>query len=357
MRQNRITVERVKNKDLKYYEVKFTCIHGGRNNFKSRGKQLRKTSTFQCGCPFFINLRLSDDGHHLIVTNVNASHANHDADEEEYNFLPKARKLDDTEIGYAEEMLSMGANKKKIQQQIFVETGKRVIMKDLSNIHTSSKRKHHGTKNDLSKCVDLLRNNHSCTVDISTDAEEIFCGLFIQDEQMRQLFAAYPEIIFLDATYKLLELQFPVYLFVVEDSNGATVIVGMGFLVTENAESMRWLVETFMNKNPATRNTRIIMADKDLNERDIIKELLPWAKVLICLFHTLKTFRREITMEKMQVTSEMQVTSVMRENCLKFIEKMSYAKCAAEYDGIYAQFINMAPASVKNYFNTNWHPI
>ena len=142
----------------------------------------------------------------------------------------------------------------------------------------------------------MLRNLHRCTVDISTDPDDNFCGLFIQDEHMRRVFDAYPEIIFFDATYKLLELQFPVYLFVVEDANGETDIVGLGFLVVEDAESLGWLVETFMQKNPSAKRTRLVMADKDLNERDTIKKMMPWAKILICLFHTLKTFRREVTM-------------------------------------------------------------
>ena len=56
-------------------------------------------------------------------------------------------------------------------------------------------------------------------------------------------------------------------------------------------------------------------------------------------------------MEKMRITSE------MRENCLSFIEKMAYAKSSDEYDGLYAQFLTLAPESVKVYFNKNWMPI
>ena len=138
---------------------------------------------------------------------MHSTHANHDADEEEFKRLPKARKLDDTEKDYVKEMLSMGANKKKVQHHLQLGTGKRVVMKDLSNIHTAAKRKHHTTKNDLVKCVDTLRNIHRCTVDISNDPDDNFCSLFIQDERVRRVF----EIIFFDATYELLELQFQLF--------------------------------------------------------------------------------------------------------------------------------------------------
>ena len=80
--------------------------------------------------------------------------------------------------------------------------------------------KKHTTKNDLNECVAFLRSKHNCSVDILADENDIFCGIFIQDPEMRETFAAFPEILFLDATYKLLELSYPVYLFLCEDSNG-----------------------------------------------------------------------------------------------------------------------------------------
>ena len=36
---------------------------------------------------------------------------------------------------------------------------------------------------------------------------------------------------------------------------------------------------------------------------------------------------------------------------------MSYAKCTAEFDGIYKQFCHVAPQSIKDYFNNNWYSI
>ena len=172
----------------------------------------------------------------------------------------------------------MNANKKKLQQQLENDTGKKVLLRDLTNIATTLKRRN-SSRNDLDQCVDNLRSVHKCSVDICTSENgEDFCGIFVQDDDMRKTFAAFPEIIFLDATYKLLELQFPVYLFSCEESNGATEIVGMGMLVNEDAESLRWLIRTFQKKNPEVINTWIVMADKDINERDTIKEVLPRVK-------------------------------------------------------------------------------
>ena len=69
-----------------------------------------------------------------------------------------------------------------------------------------------------------------------------FKGLFFQDGQMKHVFQAYPEIIIIDATYKLLELGLPMYLLLSEDSKGQSEIIGVCLLVSEDAGSMKWMV-------------------------------------------------------------------------------------------------------------------
>ena len=111
---------------------------------------------------------------------------------------------------------------------------------------------------------------------------------------MKKCLKAYSEIFFLDATYKLLELRLPVYLFMVEDSMGETEVVTVGILVAETEDNVKWMLESLRERNPEFK-PRVFMADKDFNERAIIKELFPTATVLICLFHSLRSFKREIS--------------------------------------------------------------
>jgi len=168
---------------------------------------------------------------------------------------------------------------------------------------------------------------------------------------MKEAFQAYPELIFLDATYKLLELGLPVYIMLCEDSNGQSEIIAVCFLVKEDADSMKWMVDAFKKHNVECKNTRVVMADKDISERDVIKQCLPSVAVLICLFHTLRSFRREVTCEKMGITSG------QRTLCLELMQKLVHASSVAEYDSLYTQFRSDAPKEVVSYFDTNWHPI
>jgi len=188
-------------------------------------------------------------------------------------------------------------------------------------------------------------------VELYSDSEKNLLGIFWQDREMKESFVAFPELMCIDAIYKLLELGLPVYLMVCVDSNGQTEVVAACILVTENAQSMAWMMNTFKQHNEQWKSVRVIMADKDIGERDIIKSSIPDAAVLICLFHTLRSFRREITCEKMGITAG------QRTACLEMVQKLAYASSAAKYNELYEEFQRDAPKEIIAYFNKNWHPI
>ena len=109
------------------------------------------------------------------------------------------------------------------------------------------------------------------SVNVYSDNEKNFKRLFFQDGSMKQCFSSYSEIIFLDATYKLLQIGLPIYLLLCEDSNGLSEIVFVCLLVTEDKDNLQWMLEMFKKNNPCWSQVRIVMADKDIGERDVIK--------------------------------------------------------------------------------------
>ena len=188
-------------------------------------------------------------------------------------------------------------------------------------------------------------------VAVLVDDNKALCGLFFQDQSMIDTFNAYPEIIFVDATYKLLELSLPVFLILCEDSNGCSEVVGVCLLVCEDLESMKWMMETFKQHIPRSSDIRIVMSDRDIKERDAFKSCLPNARTLICLFHTLRSFHREVSCEKMEITK------CEREFCLELLQKMAYASIDEKYDTLYDDLKKSASQEVLDYFDKNWHPI
>lgn len=176
-------------------------------------------------------------------------------------------------------------------------------------------------------------------------------GIFYQDKEMKHVYECFPEIVFVDATYKLNDLRMPVYLFVVEDGNGETEIVAVWMVAREDEASIGSMAEIFKKHNPSWIKTTTMMADKDFVERDVLKEKFPDAQVLICLFHVLKTFRREITIDKLGVTA------AERNLVLEIIQKMVYAKSEDEYSVLHSELAETNLKGVTEYFDTNWHPI
>ena len=186
---------------------------------------------------------------------------------------------------------------------------------------------------------------------VYSDEQSNFQGLFFQDKIMKEVFKAYPELIFVDATDKLLNLGFLTFLILSEDSNGESEISTVCLLASEDGDSIKCMFDTFKQHNDRWEATRVVMADKDLKERDIIKQCLPNAIVLICLFHTLRTFRREVSCEKLGISSG------QRTVCLELLQKMAYAATDDEYTKLYAQFQTSTPKEVLNCFNESWHLI
>ena len=75
-------------------------------------------------------------------------------------------------------------------------------------------------------------------------------GIYFQDEHMKQVFHAYPELICMYTTYKLLELRFPVYIMLVEDGNGQSKIVAVFLLQEETEDFIKSMIGIFKEHNP-----------------------------------------------------------------------------------------------------------
>ena len=181
--------------------------------------------------------------------------------------------------------------------------------------------------------------------------EEVFYGLLFQDIQMKQIFSAYPELFCIDATYKLLELRFPLYIILVEDGNGCSEVAAAFLLIEETEASLQKVMDLFKERNPNWSSVRVIMTDKDLNEREVLARNFPDSDLQICLFHTFRTFRREISMDKFGISAG------QRNLSLELLQQMAYSTSEEKYMDTYSRFKDGAPAEVVKYFADNWHPI
>ena len=106
------------------------------NNFWRETKGERQnTRTEKMDCPFTLKFKATLDGQALFLFNMN-SVQNHDVSEAEFKFAPKERIVGKEVEKEIAEMVSLNANRKKIQQLYAEKTGKAILMKDIHNIAT-----------------------------------------------------------------------------------------------------------------------------------------------------------------------------------------------------------------------------
>lgn len=73
---------------------------------------------------------------------------------------------------------------------------------------------------------------------------------------MKNIFASYPEVVCVDATYKLLELRFPVYIMLIEDGNGE--VKSLLYFYYKKRLKSRFLL-SLIYQNPASSKVRITL--------------------------------------------------------------------------------------------------
>ena len=168
---------------------------------------------------------------------------------------------------------------------------------------------------------------------------------------MRQLFSAFPEIIFIDATHKLNEYRMPLYLIMVEDGNGQSDVVAMFLAASEDELTISKFIETFKKTNEKWGKIETVMSDKDFTERKVLECALPSAKLHLCLFHVARTFRREISTEKLGICNAERI------RCLEIITKIIHASSEESYNTLRDELHRSRIVSVVEYFEENWHPI
>ncbi|CAG5090645.1 Protein of unknown function [Cotesia congregata] len=275
-------------------------------------------------------------------------HKYHDGSEVMSDLYPENRRLDPDYAERILDMMDVKANKKFLQAKIKSDTEKTVFIKDLHNL--SKKRKKVTQENCLTMAADYLKDKGATVHILKKNLE--FMGLSFYTPDMIKAMAAYPEIIFMDGTYKLIDTDLTVMIIIGMDSDEKSRIISVGLLVNEQYETVKWYLSTFIEENQQViQKVNCVMTDKDSVERKVIAELLPHVKNYLCLFHTLQTFNREITCSKRNITG------AEKEIAIRYVQQLAYSNSETQYNEIYNEFKNKVPKSVVDYFNTNWHNI
>ena len=336
--------------ELLYYDIEYVCKHGGEFRPHRRNSDIANDcSTIKKNCPFKLRFRASTNGENLVCVKTVLDH-NHAISKENFEFDYTQRKLDDQTKQQIAQIAELKGNRKLIRKHFADATGKKILLKDIHNISAQQKNsKQDG--NDLEQLHHWLEETYpDVTVEYVTD-DDILVGIFMQDGIMKNIFQAYPEILLIDAKHKTNNLNFVLYAFLAIDGNGDSHVVGSFLSQDESEVSVRAMIHLFKERNPAWEKTEVIITDKDMTERQVLKEEFTQAHLQICLFHVLRTFSREISTEKLGITSAQKATAKT------LIQEIAYARNEMEYINKYKNLKTAVPKAVSVYFDKNWNNI
>ncbi|KAH3772447.1 hypothetical protein DPMN_173785 [Dreissena polymorpha] len=218
------------------------------------------------GCKAEIKVRASADAQFLEVGSLNELHK-HETNNAVFRTLPQQRQLETHEKDNIANMLSVKANNKMITQQVMNETGKFLLLKDIHNLHAKLK----STTKDvttLQSAVDHLSKCNGAYVKLVKNENSELRELYFQDARMRDIFQAYPEFLCIDATYKVNDLRMPMCIFLIENGNGQSEVVGMWSVADETEEMMTKKVRLFKEQNPSWDKVQTVRSEKDFVERE-----------------------------------------------------------------------------------------
>lgn len=287
------------------------------------------------------------------VTEINPNHENHDTDRNTFLAYPESVRLTESEAAEATKMIEAGGSKQRIKALLSKGREAPVPLAVLHNLDTKNRlsKQTNNRKDDFKHLIDMMASIPNARIRIITNDQNEFIGLYFQDERMAHMFEKYPEIILYDATHDLNNKKLPLFTQLCIDGNGNSEIVSIYLCVSESRQGVGSMIDVFKELNPAWIKTKVILGDKDFADRYVYSEKFVNAVMKICLFHVQRTFRREITTHKREITSS------EREEALTILQRLVYSCSEEQYQAAYSQLINLNLEHVTSYYNQNWHCI
>lgn len=191
----------------------------------------------------------------------------------------------------------------------------------------------------------------SAVVKVLKNTNNELDSIFFQDERMRVMFGAYPDVLLFDGTYKLNDRRMPLVVLLIIDGNGESQVAGFFIVKSENGESFRFLFREFKTENPNYEKVEVIISDKSFANRNTFIAEFPNSEHHLCVFHVLQIFEREIT------TAKRNITQNQRQQALLILKNMVYAESRQAYNRQYNSLQALNSVDVMNYFDQNWHNI
>lgn len=338
-----------------YSSVVLKCKQYGSPNSVATQRESR---SYKCNCIYKMNLCcvVNDQNQRVLkISSMVDLHTNHTPTAEAYMSLPRQRNLTVKESSELIKTTEKVRGNTRLTQYAINSnqnrSGGKVIAKDIHNERARIRRNEESNTHqvdDLSALVQEMGKIDGATVKVITEGQHVE-GIYFQDPMMKNMFAAFPEIIFVDATHRVNDRNMPLQVVMCADGDGETQIVALLIIRSENVNVMKRSFEIFIEENSNSEKIEIVMVDKHASNLATFSVQFPNAEINLCVFHVKQIFVREVTTKKRNISIQVQ------KEALKILSKMIYCKSENEYLDLYHQLEEIASAELMQYFNNEWN--
>ena len=162
---------------------------------------------------------------------------------------------------------------------------------------------------------------------------------------MLVLFAQFPEMVFVDGTYKVNKYGFPLYHVMIQDNLGRGRTVFYAFVSNETAPMLSRMMAEFRSFVGDVERVKTAMVDCDQNEILAIREHLPNASVQLCTFHVLKNMKKRV--------AELLLPAQEKTRIFRLCRDLLYSQSLEEFERR-LMLVNEANAEIGSYLRNSW---
>ena len=257
---------------------------------------------------------------------------------------PENRRAEVTETLKA--LTTAHVPRKNIRKYIADSQGIDMLPQDVYNL-TRKLSVCHGTDSEgVEDVLKGIRDEGGCTKFGVNESGEFQYVLFMTSDMKKDLMR-FPDILVMDATYKVNKYLYPLVNVMCVDAEGEGRPVMHGFVVSENRANagacLNFLKSVMIDASFAPA---VFFVDKDLSEIAAVHDIFPEAFVRLCSFHTSTAVKRALKNHGL--------SSQQLEVMLSLFKEQRDTRSAEKYHEITYKIRQDAPDKTVRYFETNW---
>ncbi|GFS23243.1 zinc finger SWIM domain-containing protein 3 [Elysia marginata] len=331
-----------------YSRVEYICTHYGEPKY--RGSQIKSRSKHTAtGCQAAFLLKYDYYDRVYKITKHHMVH-NHPTTASTYSQEYQVKRLTQPQKESLKEIVELNPRNENLMRMVNNKFQKAYTLTEVRYLkHQLSSGRQADVMVDLLNNLEDLQQYGKVKVVVSQNGSNNMLDIVaFSTNHMIDIFAKYPEVIYMDGTYKNNKSGFPLYQIMIEDGSGKGRAVFYAFVRQENGDLLSSMLRIFVNfMGTSTEKTAYAMTDKDPNEINAITQAMPHVSTMLCAFHVHKAMKTKV--QKLQCAKE--VRDRLQQQAYVLVTTNDIATFNRQLKAI-----EETSADFFDYLNVNWMP-